>query len=172
MRSQEVRLGRVYKVVENLGVEEEGSRMTQCTEPWRIRRWHVIRCALAHPNPAAQSALEGGLARQPVQNLAAAYNRQGPQAAETPGHGQRQRASLSLARERAVVSKSLRQRARGRVSTGNQIKPGLERASGQRAPKATAYRILRRQQGREVVPRPRPPQASAEEHAAFKRGFP
>lgn len=162
-------MGRVTRVVEHLGGEGSGARIKQCTEPWRSRRWHVIRCALAHPNPAAQSALEVGLARHPVQNLVAASNRQGPQAAETPGHGQRPRAYLSPARERAVVSQSLRQRARGRVSTGNQIKPGLERASGQRAPKATAYRVLRRQQGRKVLPRPRPPQASAEEHAACKK---
>ncbi|HZC00818.1 MAG TPA: hypothetical protein VE844_05480, partial [Gammaproteobacteria bacterium] len=44
-------------------------RIKQCTAPWRIRRWQVIRCALVNPKPAAEIALEVGLARQTVHNL-------------------------------------------------------------------------------------------------------
>jgi transposase len=112
-----------------------------------------------------------GLARQTVHNLVAAYNRQGPHVVETRGHGQRQRAYLSLARERAVVNKFLRQSAKGQVSTGNQIKPALEQAIGQGVHKTTVYRILKRHQWRKVVPRPHHPQASTEEQAAFKKTF-
>jgi transposase len=164
-------MGRVTKAVAHLRVEEIDARIKQCTEPWRIRRWQVIRCALVHPKPAAEIALEVGLARQTVHNLVAAYNRQGPQVVETRGHGQRQRAYLSLARERAVVNKFLRPSAKGQVSTGNQIKPALEQAIGQRVHKTTVYRILHRHQWRKVVPRPHHPQASAEEQAAFKKTF-
>jgi transposase len=165
-------MGRVTKAAEHLRVEEIDARIKRCTEPWRIRRWQVIRCALVHPKPAAEIALEVGLARQTVHNLVAAYNRRGPQVMETPGHAQRQRAYLSLARERAVVSKFLRQSATGQVSTGNQIKPALEKAIGQRVHKTAVYRILKRHQWRKVVPRPRHPQASAEQQAAFKKTSP
>ncbi len=165
-------MGRVTKVVEHLRVEEIDARLKQCTEPWRIRRWHVIRCALVHPQSAAEIALEGGLARQPVHNLVAAYNRQGPQAVETPGPGQRQRAYLSVEQEQALVDKFLKKSALGQVSTGNQLKPALAKALGRRVHKATVYRMLKRQQWREVVPRPRHPQASTEEHAALKKPSP
>jgi transposase len=165
-------MGRVTKVVEHLRVEEIDTRIKQCTEPWRIRRWQVIRCALVHPKPAAEIALEVGLARQTVHNLVAAYNRQGPQAMETPGHGQRQRAYLGLGQEQAVVRKFLRKSAVGQVSTGTEIKPALERAIGRRVHKTTVYRILKRQQWRKVVPRPRHPEASGEEQAAFKKTSP
>lgn len=162
-------MGRVTKGVEHLRVEEIDARIQQCTQAWRIRRWQVIRCALVHPKPAAEIALEVGLARQTVHNLVAAYNRQGPQAVETPGHGQRQRAYLSLARERAVVSKFLQKSTLGQVSTGSQLKPALEKAIGRQVHKTTVYRILRRQQWRNVVPRPRHPQASEAEQAVFKK---
>ncbi len=89
-------------------------------------------------------ALEVGLARQTVHNLVAAYNRQGPQTLETPGHGQRQRAYLSLEREQAVVDKLLQKSAKGQVSTGSQIKPALEKAIGQPVHKTTVYRLLKR----------------------------
>jgi transposase len=162
-------MGRVTKVVRHLQVEEIDERIKQCTEPWRMRRWQVIRCALVHPKPAAEIALEVGLARQTVHNLIAAYNRQGPQALETPGHGQRQRAYLRLEREQAIVAKFLQKSALGQVSTGTQFKPALEKAVGRRVHKTTVYRILKRHQWRKVVPRPRHPQASAEEQAAFKK---
>jgi transposase len=165
-------MGRVTKVVEHLRVEEIDARIKQCTEPWRIRRWQVIRCALVHPKPAAELALEVGLAQQTVHNLVAAYNRQGPPAVETPGHGQRQRAYLRLGQERAVVSKFLRKSALGQVSTGAQLKPALEKAIGRRVHKTTVYRLLKRQQWRKVVPRPRHPEASVEEQAAFKKTSP
>jgi transposase len=162
-------MGRVTKVVAHLRVEEIDARIKQCTEPWRIRRWQVIRCAVVNPKPAAEIALEVGLARQTVHNLVAAYNRHGPQTLETPGHGQRQRAYLSLEREQAVVDKFLQKSAVGQVSTGSQLKPALEKAIGQRVHKTTVYRLLKRHQWRKVVPRPRHPQASAEEQATFKK---
>ena len=153
---------RVTEVVKHLRVEEVDERIKRCTEPWRIRRWQVIRCALVHPKPAAEIALEVGLARQTVHNLVAAYNRQGPQAVESPGHGQRQRAYLSLTREQSLVDKFRKRSAAGGLSTGTQFKPALEKAIGQPIHKTTVYRILKRHQWRKVVPRPQHPQASAD----------
>jgi transposase len=165
-------VGRVTRAVEQLCVEAIDARIKRCTEPWRIRRWQVIRCALVNPNPAAELALEAGLARQTVQNLVAAYNRQGPQVLETPGHGQRQRAYLRFVQEQSVVERFVKKSARGQVSTGSQLKPALEKAAGQRVHKSTVYRVLKRHQWRKVVPRPRHPQASAQEQAAFKKTSP
>jgi transposase len=165
-------MGRVTKVREHLRVEGIDARIKRCTEPWRIRRWQVIRCALVHPKPAAEIGRELGLARQTVHNLVAAYNRQGPQALETPGHGQRQRAYLSVEQEQALVDKFLKKSALGQVSTGSQIKPALEKAVGQRVHRTTVYRLLQRHHWRKVVPRPRHPQASVAEQERFKKTSP
>ena len=162
----------VTTVVQHLRVEEIDARIKTCTESWRIRRWQVIRCALVHPKPAAEIALEVGLARQTIHNLIAAYNRHGPAAVETPGHGQRQRAYLSLRQEQRLVERFVQKSARGQVSTGGQFQPALEQAIGRRVHKTTVYRILKRHQWRKVVPRPRHPQASAEEQSQFKKTSP
>ena len=100
-------MGRVTRAVEHLRVEEIDEQIKHGTESWRIRRWQVIRCALGHPKPAAEMALEVGLARQTVHNLVTAYNRHGFAGIETPGRGQRQRAYLSLEQEQAVVDRFL-----------------------------------------------------------------
>jgi transposase len=165
-------MGRVTKAVAHWQVEELDERIKQCTESWRIRRWQVIRCALVHPKPAAEIALEVGLARQTVHNLVAAYNRHGPSVLETPGKGQRQRAYLSLEQEQAVVDQFLKQSEVGQVSTGLQIQAALEEVIGHQVAKTTVYRLLKRHQWRKVVPRPRHPQASAAEQEAFKKTSP
>lgn len=165
-------MGRVTRVVEHLRVEEMDERLKRCTESWRIRRWQVIRCALVHPKPAAEIALELGLARQTVHNLIAAYNRHGPAALETPGRGQRQRAYLSLEQEQAVVAPFLHRSAVGQLSTVLPLKAALEEAMGHPVAKSTVYRLLKRHQWRKVVPRPRHPQASRSEQEAFKKTSP
>jgi transposase len=165
-------MGRVTTVVQHLRVEEIEARIKKSTEPWRIGRWQGIRCALVHPNPATEIALEVGLARQTIHNLSAAYNRHGPAAVETPGHGHRQRASLTLRQEQRLVERFVQRSARGQVSTGHQFQPALEKALGRRVHKTTVYRILTRHQWRKVVPRPRHPQASAEEQSQFKQTSP
>jgi transposase len=165
-------MGRVTRAVEHLQVEEIDGRIEHTTEAWRMRRWQVIRCALVNPKPAAEIALEIGLARQTVHNLVAAYNRHGPKALESPGKGRRQRAYLSLEQEQAVVDQFLTQSEAGRVSTGLQVKPALEKAVGHPVAKTTVYRLLQRHQWRKVAPRPRHPKSSAVEQEAFKKTFP
>jgi biotin operon repressor len=124
------KMGRVTGAVEHLQVDEIDERIKHATEAWRIRHWQVIRCALVNPKPAAEIALEIGLARQTVHNLVAAYNRHGPKVLESPGKGRRQRAYLSLGQEQAVVDQFLKQGEAGRVSTGLQVKPALEKVVG------------------------------------------
>jgi len=165
-------MGRVTRAVAHLSVAEIDARIKQCKESWRIRRWQVIRCALVHPKPAPEIALEVGVARQTVHNLVAAYNREGPSVMETPGHKNRPRAYLSWAQERRVVAKFVKQSVHGQVSTGLQLKSALEHAVGHPVHKTTVYRLLKRQQWRQVVPRPRHPLASAAEQEAFKKTSP
>jgi hypothetical protein len=114
-------MGRVSTVVQHLRVEEIDARIKACTAAWRIRRWQVIRCAFVHPKPAAEIALEVGLARQTVHNLIAAYNRRGPAAVETPGHGQRQRAYLSLGQEQRLVTRFVQQSAKRASQHGRPV---------------------------------------------------
>ena len=161
-------MGRVTLVVKHLRVDEIAARITACPEAWRIRRWQGIRCAFVHPKPAAEMALEVGLARQTVHNLIAAYNRRGPVAVETPGHGQRQRAYLSLRQEQRLVERFGKRSTKGQVSTGCQFQPAVERAVGRPLHKTTVYRMLKRHHWRKVVPR-RHPQADAEEQARVKK---
>jgi hypothetical protein len=165
-------VGRVTRAVGHLCVEDIDARIKRCTEPWRLRRWQVMRCALVNPRPAAELALEAGLARQPVHNVAAADTRQGPQVLETPGRGQRQRAYLRLVQDQAAVERFVKKGARGQVSAGVQLNPAREKAAGQRVHTSTVSRVLTRPQGRKVVPRPRHPQSSAQEQAAFKKTSP
>ena len=107
-----------------------------------------------------------------MHNLVAAYNRHGPKVLETPGKGQRQRAYLSLEQEQAVVDQFLKQSEVGRVSTGLQVKPALEKAGGHALAKTTVYRVLKCHPWRKGVPRPRHPKSSAVEQEAFKKTFP
>jgi hypothetical protein len=56
-----------------------------------------MRHAFVAPAPAQELALRRGLSVCPVRALIAAANRDGPDALETPGKGQRQRAYLAVA---------------------------------------------------------------------------
>ena len=70
------------------------------------------------------------------------------------------------------MAKVLQQSAVGQVSTGIRLKPALEKAVGHRGAKTTVYRVLKRPQWRKVVPRPRHPESTPEQQAAFKQTAP
>lgn len=165
-------MSRVTRAVEHLQGEAIDERIEHTTAAWRMRRWQVIRWARGNPKPAAEIALAIGLARQRGHNLVAAYKRHGPKALESPGTGRRPRAYLSLEQEQAVVARFLTQSEAGRVSTGLQVKPALEKAGGHPVAKTPVYRILKRHQWRKVAPRPRHPKSRAVEQEAFKKTFP
>jgi transposase len=162
-------MARVCTAAAHLSVEALDARIKHEREAWRIRRWMVIRHALVDPQPAAVIAAHMGLAPHTVRNLLWAYNRRGPAGIDTAGRGQRQRAYLSLTQEQALVSKFLKKSARGQVSTGLLLKPALEQAVGHTVAKTTVYRMLKRQHWRKVVPRPRHPDSTPEQQAAFKK---
>ena len=88
---------------------------------------------------------------------------------DTPGHGQRQRAYLSLEAERALLARFDKESAAGHLSTDRAIKTALEKHVGHRVAKTTAYRLLKRHQWRKVVPRPHHPEGTVEKQEAFKK---
>jgi hypothetical protein len=132
-------MARVCTAAAHLRVEEIDARITHEREAWRMRRWMVIRHALVDPQPTAVIAAHVGVVLQTVRNLLWAYKRWGATGLETPGKGQRQRAYLSLAQERAIVGKFLKKSAGGQISTGSMLKPALEKAVGSRVAKTTVY---------------------------------
>jgi hypothetical protein len=87
-------MGKVVRVQPHLTVEEIDERLKPLHDFWRIWRWMIIRQALADPAPAKAIALRFGVSLFTVRDLIEAYNRQGPEALETPGKGQRQHAYL------------------------------------------------------------------------------
>ena len=97
-------------------------RLNHAKSLWRIRRWMIIRHALVDPQPARVIARHVGVAKQTVHNLIAAYKRPGPAAVDTPGRGQRQRASLTLEAERALLAPLVAQARAGQLTTLAPIK--------------------------------------------------
>jgi hypothetical protein len=165
-------MARVCRAAAHVSVAALDACITHGREAWRMRRWMVIRHAVVDPQPAAVIARHVGVAPQTVRTLLGMYKRWGVAGVDTPGTGHRQRASLSLAQAHGRVSQFLTQSAVGQVSTGIRGKPALEKAVGQRVAKTTVSRGLKRQQWREVVPRPRHPNSTPEQQAAFKNPAP
>ena len=73
---------------------------------------------LVDPAPAKAIALRFGVSLFTVRDLIEAYNRQGPEALETPGKGQRQNAYLSVEEEQRVLSPFLEKSQAGHIGTG------------------------------------------------------
>ncbi len=165
-------MGKVIRVQPQLAVEEIDERLKHLHDFWRIRRWMVIRQALVDPAPAKAIALRVGLSVFTVRDLVEAYNRQGAEALETAGKGQRQRAYLSVAEEQAGLSPFWEATQAGHVATVGRIKNALESRIGHPIATSTVYRLLARHHWRKVAPRPRNPRSTREEQEAFKKTFP
>jgi transposase len=164
-------MGKVIRVQPHLTVEEIDERLKQLHDFWRIRRWMIIRQALVDPVPAKAIALRVGLSIFTVRDLIEAYNRQGPEALETAGKGQRQHAYLSVGEEQTVLSPFLEASQAGHIGTVGVIKNALESRIGHPIAASTVYRMLARHQWRKVVPRPRNPRSSKADQEAFKKPF-
>lgn len=163
---------RVTKAAPHVTEAELESRLKHAKSLWRIRRWMIIRHALVDPQPARVIARHVGVAEQTVHNLMAAYNRHGPAAVDTPGRGQRQRASLTLDAERALLAPFVQQARAGQLTTVAPIKAALAARLGHRVHPATVYRLLPRHGHRTLVPRPRHVAADPAAQTAFKKTLP
>jgi transposase len=163
---------RVCTVASHLPVEEMDQRIKSAKAGWRARRWMIIRQALVEPQPVGVLTGRFGVKPQTVRNLLTAYRQRGPAGVETPGRGQRQRAYLSLEQEQKLLEEFWEESRAGHVSTARAIKAALEGEVGHSVAKSTVYRLMRRHQWRQVVPRPHHPQGTVERQEAFKKTSP
>jgi transposase len=165
-------MARVCTVASHLQVEEIDRRIQNAKVGWHARRWMIIRQGLVEPQPAGVLASRFGVRPQTVRKWLSAYRQRGPAGVETPGRGQRQRAYLSLEQERKLLESFYPQSVAGQGSTGRGVKAVLEQEVGHAVAKSTVYRLMKRHQWRQVVPRPRHPQGTAEKQETFKKTSP
>ena len=164
-------MGKVTHAAEHFSVEQIDQKIKQGTEPWRVRRWLVIRHALVDPQPAAEIGRHVGLAKQTVHNLISAYNRNGALAIETHGNRRKRcRAYLSLEEEKFVLDEVWQDSADASHTTRQQIHRAVEDRLGHSVDKSTICRLLARHRWRKVSPRPRHPKADTQQQEAFKKG--
>jgi len=165
-------MSKVIRVKPHLTLEEIDARLKHLHDFWRIRRWLVIRHALVDPAPAKDIACRLGLSVCTVRDLMEAYNRDGPDALETAGKGQRQRAYLSLDEEHTVLAPFRADSQAGHIAIVRPIKKAFEDSLGHPVATSTIYRLLHRHHWRKVVPRPKNPRRSKEAQDTFKKTSP
>jgi transposase len=165
-------MGRISHAKEHLSLEEVDQKIKQTKEFWKIKRWMVIRHALAAPQTAEQIGLAVGYKKQTVNNLLCAYNRFGICAVETKGKREiRPRAYLSLEEEASLLNSNLKNAQQGVLSTASFLKKALEEKLGHKIDPSTPYRMLQRHHWRKIVPRPTNPESSEEIRTDFKKSF-
>src|SRR5262249_38575604 len=144
-------MSKVIRAKPHLTLAEIDERLKNLQDFWRIRRWMIIRHAVVDPAPAKDIALRLGLSVCTVRDLIEAYHRQGPDAIETPGKGQRQHASLSVEDGRTFLAPLLADSQVGHSAVARRIKKALEDARGHPVATSTIYRLLHRYQWRNVM---------------------
>ena len=164
-------MSKVIRAKPHLTLAEIDERLKNLQDFWRIRRWMIIRHAVVDPAPAKDIALRLGLSVCTVRDLIEAYNRQGPDAIETPGKGQRQHAYLAVEDERTLLAPFLADSQVGHIAVARRIKKALEDALGHPVATSTIYRLLHRHQWRKVMPRPKNPRSSPDVQDTFKKTF-
>jgi transposase len=133
------------------------------------RRWLVIWNALVDPRPAAEIAIHTDVSVSMVHNVISRYNRFGPEAIESRERGIRRRCYLTKDEEAEFLVPFFEPAARGEICVAGQVKKSLEELLGRKVHHSTVYRMLHRNQWREVVPRPVHPQAKKSVQEAFKK---
>src|SRR5262249_7731403 len=153
----------------HLTCEDNVARLNHLNDFLRIRRWLVMRHAMVDPAPAKDIACRLGLSVFTVRDLIEAYNRYGPDALETTGKGQRQRAYRSVEEEHTFLAPFLADGQAGPIAIARTITPALEASLGHPVATSTVYRLLHRHQWRKVVPRPKNPRSSPEAQDTLKK---
>jgi transposase len=161
-------MGGVTSALPHLSEFEVSIRLKQ-TAGREQRRWLVIWNALVDPRPAAEIAIHTDVSVSMVHNVVSRYNRFGPQAIEGHESGIRRRCYLSRDQEAEFLRPFLEVAARGEICVARPIKQALEELLGHKVHHSTVYRMLHRNQWREVVPRPVHPQAKRSVQEAFKK---
>lgn len=131
----------------------------------------MIYNAIAAPRKAAEIALHLGVSKGFVRKVIQQYNRQGEIGLSTPGKGGRHNCYLSWEQEKELIDSFKEKARRGQVATARQIQQAYEKKCGFTVHKTTIYRLLKRHQWRQIVPRPSHPKKDQNAIEEFKKTF-
>lgn len=162
---------RVTRAAPHFSVEEVKQRMGRDPPFWIRQRWWIVYNALIAPRKAEEIAQHTGVSVTTVRRVISSYNREGLAAIETPGKGGRRHEYLTTEQEQEFLAPFFARGQNGELATAGQIKRAFELRVGHEVEESTIYRLLHRHGWRKLVPRPRHPQANADEQATFKNPF-
>jgi len=162
-------MGKVTKATGHLTLKQIDEKIKATVGFWRVKRWMVIRHAVANPATAKEIGINTGMAEQSVHNLVAAYNREGEKAVETKGKGQRQKANLTLEEEQEFLKPFFEKAEKGQIATTAEIHESLNQHLKKTVHESTVYRLLKRHNWRKIVPRPTHPKTDKEKQEEFKK---
>ena len=165
-------MSRITRAAPHLPAEAVKARMLVAPNQTQRRRWSIIYNALVEPRLASSIALHCGVSVPTVRVVISSYNRIGPAALDTPGKGGRRNEYLSLPQEAAFLAPFFDHAAKGQIATAGEIQRALEAQLGHIVHPSTVYRLLKRHNWRNRVPRPTHPQADPEQQNAFKKTLP
>jgi len=104
-----------------------------------------------------------------VRNIHSAFLRTGDDVFQISSRGGRHRENLSIEEEDILLSQFTADANDGGIIVVSRIKAAYEQKLGQSVPKSTVYRMLRRHDWRQIVPRRRHPKSDPETQEAFKK---
>ena len=110
-----------------------------------------------------------GLSVSHVRRVWSDYLRGGLTAAQGRPKGGRRHQHLSVVQEQALLAPLHQQARAGQLVTVAEIKERYQQRVGQSVADSTVYRVLARQQWRQVQPRPKHPKDNPQARAAFKK---
>lgn len=162
-------MARVTRAATHLSAEEIKRRLKHDQRPWCRQRWLIIYNALVEPRKAEEIAKHCGVSKATVHQVISTYNREGPEAVETPGRGGRRHEYLSVEEEKQFLAPFFARAERGEIATATEVKLAFEARIGQQVEESTIYRLLNRHGWRKLMPRPKHPKWSKEEQEHFKK---
>lgn len=162
-------MARVTRAASHLSAEEVKQRLKYDPRPWCRQRWLIIYTALIEPRKAEEIAKHCGVSKAMVHQVICAYNREGPEAVETPGRGGRRHEYLSVEEEKQFLAPFFARAQSGEIATVIEVKLAFEGQIGHEVEESTIYRLLNRHGWRKLMPRPKHPKGSKEEQERFKK---
>ena len=110
-----------------------------------------------------------GVSKQAVWKWVSQYNTQGPGGLDREGRGGRRWGLLSEKQETEVLARFAAQARSGDIVSAKQLLPAVCKAVGREISLAYVYKLLHRQQGRKLAPRPRHVKQDPAAQAACKQ---
>jgi len=166
---------RVTRAADHLSAEEVKHRMQSASRPFYQQRWLIMYNAFVDPRTAEEIARRCGVGKGTVRQLVSRYNRFGVSAIETQAKGGRRRECMTREQEKHFLHPFFTRAHMGEIATITEIQQAFEITLAHEVDESTIYRLLDRHGWRELMPRPRHPQASEEAQDQFKktsrRGF-